>query len=126
MEYIGIGIVIAVSIAAVIIIYTKFTKCENIPSGDLVSATSIVTGGKPLLRYTSKGFPLIFPGFGACIGILCRIRNILNFLKLIGRLLADRALKIRCNRAFVNVTADCAFPFFRSLFFQFFIELNVL
>ena len=31
MEYIGIGIVIAVAIAAGIIIYTKFTKCENIP-----------------------------------------------------------------------------------------------
>ena len=50
MEYIGIGIVIAVAIAvaiaAGIIIYTKFTKCENIPSGDLVSAPSTVTSGK--------------------------------------------------------------------------------
>ena len=43
MEYIGIGIVIAVSIAAVIIIYTKSTKCEDISSGDLVSAPLIVT-----------------------------------------------------------------------------------
>lgn len=34
MEYIGIGIVIAVAIAAGIIIYTKFKKCEDIPSGD--------------------------------------------------------------------------------------------
>ena len=126
MEYIGIGIVIAVSIAAVIIIYTKFTKCEDIPSGDLVSAPSTVTSEEPLLRFICKGFSLIFLGFGACIGILCRSRSNLNFVKLIGRLLADRALKIRCNRAFVNVTADCAFPFFRGLFFQFFIELNVL
>lgn len=46
MEYIGIGIVIAVAIAAGIIIYTKFTKCEDIPSGDLVSAPSTVTSGK--------------------------------------------------------------------------------
>ena len=36
MEYIGIGIVIAVAIAAGIIIYTKFNKREAIPSGDLV------------------------------------------------------------------------------------------
>ena len=43
MEYIGIGIVISVSIAAVIINYTKFTKCEDISSGDLVSAPLIVT-----------------------------------------------------------------------------------
>ena len=46
MEYIGIGIVIAVAIAAGIIIYTKFTKCEDIPSGDLVSTPSTVTSGK--------------------------------------------------------------------------------
>ena len=46
MEYIGIGIVIAVAITAGIIIYTKFTKCEDIPSGDLVSAPSTVTNGK--------------------------------------------------------------------------------
>ena len=46
MEYIGIGIVIAVAIAAGIIIYTKFTKCEDIPSGDLASAPSTVTSGK--------------------------------------------------------------------------------
>ena len=32
MEYIGIGIVIAVAIAAGIIIYTKFKKHEDIPS----------------------------------------------------------------------------------------------
>ena len=31
MEYIGIGIVIAEAIAAGFIIYTKFTKCEDIP-----------------------------------------------------------------------------------------------
>lgn len=117
MEYIGIGIVIAVAIAAVIINYKKFKKCEDIPSGDLVSAPSTVSSRKPLLRFTSKGFPLIFLGFSACIGILCRIRSILNLYKLIGRLLADGALKIRCHRAFVNVTTDCAFPFFRFLFF---------
>ena len=46
MEYIGIGIVIAVAIAAGIIIYTKVKKRENIPSGDLVSAPSAVTSGK--------------------------------------------------------------------------------
>lgn len=46
MEYIGIGIVIAVAIAAGIIIYTKFKKHEDIPSGDLVSAPSTVTSGK--------------------------------------------------------------------------------
>lgn len=46
MEYIGTGIVIAVAIAAGIIIYTKFTKCEDIPSGDLVSAPSTVTSRK--------------------------------------------------------------------------------
>ena len=45
MEYIGIGIVIAVAIAAGIIIYTKFNKHEAIPSGDLVSV-STTTGGK--------------------------------------------------------------------------------
>lgn len=37
MEYIGIGIVIAVAIAAAgIIIYTKFKKRESISSNDLV------------------------------------------------------------------------------------------
>ena len=36
MEYIGISIVIAVAIAVGIIIYTKFKKHEDIPSGDLV------------------------------------------------------------------------------------------
>lgn len=46
MEYIGIGIVIAVSIAVGIIIYTKFKKREDISSGDLVSAPSTVTSGK--------------------------------------------------------------------------------
>ena len=44
MEYIGIGIVIAVIIAAGIIIYTKFNKREAIPSGDLVSVST--TSGK--------------------------------------------------------------------------------
>ena len=46
MEYIGIGIVISVAIAAGIIIYTKVKKRENIPSGDLVSAPLAVTSGK--------------------------------------------------------------------------------
>lgn len=46
MEYIGIGIVIAVAIAAGIIIYTKIKKREAIPSGDLVSVSSITTSGK--------------------------------------------------------------------------------
>lgn len=35
MEYIGIGIVIAVAIVAGIIIYTKLKKREDIPSNDL-------------------------------------------------------------------------------------------
>ena len=38
MEYIGIDIVIAVAIAAGIIIYTKFKKHEDIPSGVGISA----------------------------------------------------------------------------------------
>ena len=46
MEYIGIGIVIAVAIAVGNIIYTKFNKREAIPSGDLVSVSSTVTSGK--------------------------------------------------------------------------------
>lgn len=46
MKYIGIGIVIAVAIAAGIIIYTKFNKREDIPSGDLVSVSSTLTSGK--------------------------------------------------------------------------------
>lgn len=46
MEYIGIGIVIAVAIAAGIIIYTKFKKREDIPSGDLVSVSSTLTSEK--------------------------------------------------------------------------------
>ena len=44
MEYIGIGIVIAVAIAAGIIIYTKFNKREAIPSGDLVSVSTTTSG----------------------------------------------------------------------------------
>lgn len=44
MEYIGIGIVIAVAIAAGIIIYTKFNKREAIPSGDLVSVSTKTSG----------------------------------------------------------------------------------
>lgn len=46
MEYIGIGIVIAVAITAGIIIYTKFKKREDIPSGDLVSVSSTLTSEK--------------------------------------------------------------------------------
>lgn len=46
MEYIGIGIVVAVIIAAGIIIYTKFKKREDIPSVDLISVPSTVTSGK--------------------------------------------------------------------------------
>lgn len=60
MEYIGIGIVIAVVIAAGIIIYTKFTKCEDIPSGDLVSAPSTVTSGKDELAEIHQENELIF------------------------------------------------------------------
>lgn len=43
MEYVGIGIVIAVAIAAGIIIYTKFKKQEDFSSGNLVSASSTAT-----------------------------------------------------------------------------------
>ena len=46
MKFLGIGIVVAVIIAAGIIIYTKFKKHKDIPSGDLVSAPSTVTSGK--------------------------------------------------------------------------------
>ena len=46
MEYIGIGIVIAVAIAAGIIIYTKFKKCDSISSNDLVPGTSKAISGK--------------------------------------------------------------------------------
>lgn len=46
MEYIVIGIIIAVIIATDIIIYTKFKKREDVPSGDLVSVPSTVTSGK--------------------------------------------------------------------------------
>ena len=63
MEYIGIGIVIAVSITAVIIIYTKSTKCEDIPSGDLVSATSIVTGGEAFAEIHKQRLPTDFSRF---------------------------------------------------------------
>ena len=55
MEYIGIGIVIAVAIAAGIIIYIKFKKHEDIPSGDLVSVSSTVTSGKDeLVEFNQK------------------------------------------------------------------------
>ena len=46
MKFLGIGIVVAVIIAAGIIIYTKFKKREDISSGDLVSVPSRVTSGK--------------------------------------------------------------------------------
>lgn len=55
MEYIGIGIVIAVAIAAGIIIYIKFKKHEDIPSDDLVSVSSTVTSGKDeLVEFNQK------------------------------------------------------------------------
>ena len=46
MEYIGIGIVIAVAIAAGIIIYTKFKKRDSTSSNDLVPGTSKAISGK--------------------------------------------------------------------------------
>ena len=46
MEYIGIGIVIAVIIAAGIIIYTKFKKRDSTSSNDLVPGTSKAISGK--------------------------------------------------------------------------------
>ena len=85
------------------------------------SKVSILVAG---LRFPSKSFPQILLGLGTCIGIFCRSCSILNLHELVGRLLADGALKIRCHRAFVNVTADCAFPFFHFCFLRFFIELN--
>lgn len=59
MEYIGIGIVIAVAIAAGIIIYTKFKKREDIPSGDLVSVPSTVTSEKDELAEINQETELI-------------------------------------------------------------------
>lgn len=59
MEYIGIGIVIAVIIVAGIIIYTKFKKREDIPSGDLVSVPLTVTSGKDELAEINQGNELI-------------------------------------------------------------------
>lgn len=59
MEYIGIGIVIAVVIAAGIIIYTKFKKREDIPSGDLVSVPSTVVSGKDELAEINQETELI-------------------------------------------------------------------
>ena len=61
MEYIGIGIVIAVAIAAGIIIYTKFNKREAIPSGDLVSVSSTTTSGKDELAEIHQENELIIP-----------------------------------------------------------------
>lgn len=46
MEYIGIGIVIAVVIAACIVIYTKFKKREVISSDDLMPVPTTVISGK--------------------------------------------------------------------------------
>lgn len=46
MEYIGIGIVIAVIIAAGIIIYTKFKKRDSTSSNDLVPGASKAISGK--------------------------------------------------------------------------------
>ena len=43
MEYVGIGIVIAVAIATGIIIYIKFKKQEDFSTGNLVSASSTTT-----------------------------------------------------------------------------------
>lgn len=46
MEYIGIGVVIAVAIAAGIIIYTKFKKRDSTSSNDLVLGMSKAISGK--------------------------------------------------------------------------------
>ena len=46
MKFLGIGIVVAVIIAAGIIIYTKFKKCDSISSNDLVPGTSKAISGK--------------------------------------------------------------------------------
>ncbi|MDZ5501333.1 hypothetical protein U1303_00560 [Enterococcus cecorum] len=59
MEYIGIGIVIAVVIAAGIIINTKFNKREAIPSGGLVSVSSTTTSGKDELAEFNQETELI-------------------------------------------------------------------
>lgn len=59
MEYIGIGIVIAVAIAAGIIIYTKLKKREAIPSNDLVSVPSTVISGKDELANVHQANELV-------------------------------------------------------------------
>lgn len=59
MEYIGIGIVIAVIITAGIIIYTKFKKHEDIPSDDLVSVPSTVNSGKDELAEIHQANELV-------------------------------------------------------------------
>lgn len=59
MEYIGIGIVIAVIIVAGIIIYKKIKKREDISSGDLVSVPSKVTSAKDDLAEINQGNELI-------------------------------------------------------------------
>ena len=55
MEYIGIGIVIAVAIAAGIIIYTKFKKCDATSSNDLVPGASKAISGKDELAEIHQG-----------------------------------------------------------------------
>ncbi|WP_207707205.1 hypothetical protein [Peptostreptococcus porci] len=59
MEYIGIGIVIAVAIAADIIIYKKLKKRETIPSNDLVSVPSTVISGKDELANVHQANELV-------------------------------------------------------------------
>lgn len=59
MKFLGIGIVVAVIIAAGIIIYTKFKKREYIPSGDLVSAPSRVASGKDELADVHQANELV-------------------------------------------------------------------
>lgn len=59
MKFLGIGIVLAVIIAAGIIIYTKFKKCEYIPSGDLVSVPSRVASGKDELADVHQANELV-------------------------------------------------------------------
>ena len=59
MEYIGIGIVITVAIAAGIIIYTKFKKREAAQPDDLVSVPSTVISGKDELAESHQENQLV-------------------------------------------------------------------
>ena len=59
MEYIGIGIVVVVVIAAGIILYTKLKKQEDTTSGDMLSVKSIEIKGKDALAEVHQANELV-------------------------------------------------------------------